>query len=460
MIELAEASDRTIRRELARIAFPIIGSALVTILVATNDAFLLAGASARTLATVVTSSTILIVFAMLVSGVALPAQVLLARAIGSGDPKSGAQASDAALALGLWVATPLAIIAAFGAPWLISSVGGGAVDAPFGETYLRLTLLGVPAIALAAALRGRASGLGATKIILVASITSATIDVGLSLALRHVLGPIGVGIGTVCGQIAGAAVLYYQARKPHATGSKDGQHAVPAVRLAAIFERPRAVHRDVLALGWPEAVFATCTAGAGVVVAFLLSTSPPEHLAASRFLDITASNIMWVFMIGFGAAATTLLAKALGAQELALVRRVIRQALLITAVCAAVGLVVVPLGAPRVIALLANAKIASLASSVIWLVAAQGVFMAVIVVNNAILRAMKDSRTPMFMSLFAEYVVFLPLGLLLTRHYDLQVTAVFIAHLAFWAVFAVVGLVKARAKLRALNPTPVPQLPN
>ncbi|GMA41476.1 MATE family efflux transporter [Mobilicoccus caccae] len=398
-----------IRRELRRIAVPIIGSSLVAIFVSTNDALLLAGVSARTLASVVASSTVLFVVTMLVSGVGLPAQVLAGRALGRGDPRRAGAAAEAALSLGLWVAVPLGVVVALAAHPLLAAVGGTAIDAGFAASYLRLTVLAVPVTAVAAALRGRLAGLGTTRMLLVSALVGAAVDIGASLALRALIGPLGVGMGTVLGQCASAAVLLRAVLRPHdPTAAPDTAAAVPPPSPRCVFSRPGPLHREVLSLGWPEAVLATASAGAGVVVTFLLSTSPPDHLAASRFLEITTGNVLWTVMMGFGAAATTLLARAVGAGDRAAFGAVIRQTLTVTLLAAVVGLLVVPFVVPPLIGVLSTSAIADLARGVVWLAAAQGLLMAVVVVNNAVLRSLKDTRTPMVASLVAEYVVFLP----------------------------------------------------
>lgn len=431
-------------RELFAIAWPIALSGLVTLTISSNDAVLLGSASASVLASVVASSSLQSILAMSVAGLVSSAQILIARAAGAGRRDHAARASSTAIWAGVWIGTAAAVVVAAAGPPVLSLLGGAAIDPVFASRYLQITLLALPFVGLTSALRARVSGLGATRGLFAASAASAAVDILASLTLNALIGPFGVALGTLIGTVSGAAVFLWLVRR-----STSAEIPPPQLRMLLVVS-PRAL-RSLLALGWPEAVFFAASAGAGLVVTWLLSPFSPTLLSAARFLEIASVMVVFTILSSVGAAATTLLGRAAGAADADQWKHVWRSTTAFTLGIGALAILLGPFALPPLLRQITQPQIAAAAQTVVWLAFAQALIMAVQVAMTAGLRSLKDTRGPMAAAIIAEYAVFLPLGWLLTRHYELGLTGVFITHLAYWASALLVCAVRLLPRWRRLS---------
>ncbi|MFV0428788.1 MAG: MATE family efflux transporter [Arachnia sp.] len=436
-------------RDLWRIAWPVILSGLVTLFISGNDAVLLVGSSDKVLASAVAASSIHSVAAMGVTGLGGASQVWISRARGAGPRGDAARNGDTGLWLGLWGGAVSGVFLVLAGPGLLSFLSGSAIDASFAWTYLTVTVVALPFVGIGSALRARLAGLGQARGLLVASVCAAVLDVTVAIVLNQLIGPFGVAIGTIVGSIANVLVLTWFAvrRLPEPTG-------VRAPRAIALIRVGGHDVRDVLALGWPEAILYGASSGAAVVVTWLLSVGPPAELAASRILELTTSSIAWMVLTGIGTAATTLLGHSAGGGDLPGFRRILRHTMSFTLAIAIGILVLGALVYLPVLGLFAPPSVLGASAPVVGLAFAQVPLMALYVPITAALRSMKDTRTPMIASLIAEYAVFLPLGWALTRIIVLGLIGVFIAHLVFWTASVLIVGIRLIARIRTMTATP------
>ena len=439
---------RTVR-DLWQIGWPVILSGLVTLFISGNDAVLLVGSLDEVLSSAVAASSIQSVAAMVVTGLVGASQVLISRATGSGRHDDAAHSGDAGLWLGLWAGVGAAVLLMIAGPTLLSFLSGSAIDASFAHAYLTITLFALPCAGVGSALRSRLAGLGQGRGLFVASVCAAVADVAAAIVRNLGIGPSGVAIGTVIGSLFNALVLAWFAvrRLPESTG-------VPAPRASALVRVHRRDLKDLLTLGWPEAILYGASSGAAVVVTWLLSVGPPADLAASRILELTTTSLAWVVLAGIGTAATTLLGRAAGGGDLPAFLHTLRHTLIFTLAIAAGVLVIGPLVYLPVVGLFAPPSVLEASAPVVWLAFAQIPLMALHVPITSALRAMKDTRTPMLASLIAEYAVFLPLGWVLTRIFLLGLPGVFITHVVFWAVSVLIVGIRLIGRIRTTAAAP------
>lgn len=433
------APDLSTRR-LISVAWPLVLHGLVTIVVSANDVVLLGGAGSLVIASATVASSMLTVLVTGLSAFAIGAQIEGSRARGAGDSRGAVLAASAALRVVAMIGVPVVMAVALAAPLLTREIGGTAVDAGLAATYLRITLCGVPLAVLAGVLRAYATALARTQVVLIASVAAAGTDIAVALALSPILGWRGVAISTVCGYAASAtAFLVWRARLDRADR--------PRMPL-----RSTGAERRLFDLGWPEALLATFSTASGVVVAFVVSGSTSAVLAAVRLLDVQVA-VAWVVMSGIGTALLTLLGEARGAGRDDLFRvAVVSAARLLVLVAGCLFVVGAPLAGP-VVRLVAGPEASAAVgwwgvlawTQVGWLV---GCVLAV-----TICRALRDTRASLVASLAGEYVVFLPLGLLLCRVWSLDVLGVMLAHHAFWITFVAVASWRARSAWRRSKTT-------
>ncbi|MFD4016083.1 MATE family efflux transporter [Streptomyces sp. SH5] len=133
----------------------------------------------------------------------------VARRVGAGDlPAAIRQGMD-----GIWLALLLgAAVVAFAmptAPWLVDIFGASDTATPYAITYLRISILGIPAMLVVLAATGVLRGLQDTRTPLYVAIAGFTANAVLSVTLVHGagLGIAGSAWGTVIAQ-AGMAAAY------------------------------------------------------------------------------------------------------------------------------------------------------------------------------------------------------------------------------------------------------------
>ncbi|MEE1930000.1 MATE family efflux transporter [Streptomyces sp. TRM 70351] len=132
----------------------------------------------------------------------------VARRVGAGDlPAAIRQGMD-----GIWLALLLGVLvvaAAYpAAPALIDAFGASQTAAPHAVTYLRVSLLGIPAMLIVLAATGVLRGLQDTRTPLYVAVGGFTANAGLNAVLVYGagLGIAGSALGTVAAQCAMAAV--------------------------------------------------------------------------------------------------------------------------------------------------------------------------------------------------------------------------------------------------------------
>ena len=133
----------------------------------------------------------------------------VARQVGAGDRRAAA-----ALGMdGLWLAAGLGVgLALLGialAPLIVDAMGASANVRPYALTYLRISLLGAPALLVALAGAGYLRGVQDTRTTLVIAVASNALNLVLELLLVYTfdLGIAGSAWGTVAAQWAAAAAF-------------------------------------------------------------------------------------------------------------------------------------------------------------------------------------------------------------------------------------------------------------
>lgn len=391
-------------RRLVRLAWPMVLYGLVQAFVTANDALLLGTAGSAAIASAAASGAVMTVVVFFFSGLGgTGGQILVSRLWGADDAKGAAAVTERVTLLVVALTLPvLAVITVVAAP-LLAAIGGSAIDVPLAAAMLRICLPGALAACLGGVLRGYATGIGATRVVMAASITAAAVDVGVSVTLLLAgMGPLAVSVGTAIGMIASAAVLISWATRRRRRGE-------PGPALLAARRHPWRSTSEVWRVGWPEALLGTFSAGAAVVVTVLMSRSAPSQLAASRVIEATTS-LGWTVLSGIGTAGLTLLGQALGASATAAYRRVLKTILIVGGAATALLLVVGPLLTGAYLSTSFDDEVVQTARPVLLLAWSQVVWNLISTVLLGICRSHKDTKASLRASLSAEYLVFLPVG--------------------------------------------------
>lgn len=196
-------------REILRLALPALGALIAEPLFLLADTAIIGHLGTPQLAGLGIAATILATLVNVSIFLAYGTTAAVARMLGAGDMRGALrQGID-----GCWLAVLIGLITvAVGVPavpWVVSLFGPAPEVAQHAETYLRISLFGIPAMLLVLAATGVLRGLQDTRTPLVVAASGAAGNVALNVLLVYGLGLgiAGSAIGTVIAQTAMAAVF-------------------------------------------------------------------------------------------------------------------------------------------------------------------------------------------------------------------------------------------------------------
>ncbi|MFE3763463.1 MATE family efflux transporter [Streptomyces sp. NPDC059104] len=202
-----KAAPRRHDREILALAVPAFGALVAEPLFVMADSAIVGHLGTPQLAGLGIAAALLTTAVSVFVFLAYATTAAVARRVGAGDLRAAIrQGMD-----GIWLALLLggAVVAAVlpGAPRLVSLFGASDTVAPYAETYLRISALGIPAMLVVLAATGVIRGLQDTRTPLYVAIGGFALNGALNVALVYGagLGIAGSAWGTVAAQCAMAA---------------------------------------------------------------------------------------------------------------------------------------------------------------------------------------------------------------------------------------------------------------
>ena len=194
-------------REIVRLALPAFGALAAEPLYILVDTAIVGHLGTNPLAGLAVAGTVLTATFAIFNFLAYSTTGAVARQVGAGNRRAAAENGVD----GLWLATGLGVglaVLAF-APVIVDAMGASARVHPFAQTYLRLSIVGAPALLITLAGAGYLRGLQDTRTTLVIAVVSNAANVVIELFFVYGLdlGIAGSAWGTVLAQY-GAALAY------------------------------------------------------------------------------------------------------------------------------------------------------------------------------------------------------------------------------------------------------------
>ncbi len=338
----------------------------------------------------------------------------------------------------LWLAMGMGVLLWFGvrhAGPLIDLIGVDPGLRRDVDAFLHAISWGAPALTCYFALRGLSEGLSMTLPSMFFSLAGLCVLAPLGYVLmfgKFGLEPQGA---RGCG-IATALVLWmemlgfalYVSRHPNYRGLNLGERFDPPI--------PRRI-ADLLWIGLPMAVTLLAEGGLFVAVALALGTLG-ETVVASHQVALNIASVFFMIPLGLAMAITVRVGNAVGRGDAVGVRYAgfCGIALTLGTQMVSAGLM---LSLPHLIASLytRDAAVIALATQLIVLA---GVFQfsdGIQVASNGALRGLKDTRAPMAMTLFAYWVIGMPVGWWLAFRHGLGARGMWMGLVAGLSVAAI-----------------------
>lgn len=420
------AKERRLRRgEVWALALPIIGGMTSQNVLNLVDTAMVGQLGSAALAGVGLSSFINFMAMAAVTGLSIAVQAIAARRVGEGRLSEAAIPLNGGLLLSLLIGVPISVVLILIAPWLFAQLNPDPAVAAQGVPYLQMRLLSVFALGMNFSFRGYWSAVKRAHLYMGTLIWMHSLNIALNYCLIFgkfglpEMGTAGAGLGTTIALCIGTATYFWLARK----------HASDAGFLK---RRPsRAELKAQLKLGVPAMAQQLLFAAGFVVLFWIVGKIGTAELAAANVLvNITLLTVLPG--IGFGLAAATLAAQALGRKEVDDAYRwmwdVFRQSVyLLTPFALAFilipGVILTPfLKTPELVAL-AKLPLQMIGATVI------GDALGMILMNT--LLGVGATRTVLKVAVGLQWGLFLPLAYLLGPVLGLGLNAVWLAMIVY-----------------------------
>ncbi|MGN6325312.1 MATE family efflux transporter [Pseudolysinimonas sp.] len=302
-------------REIAALAVPALGALVAEPLFLATDSALVGHLGATQLAGLGVAGTILQTAIGLLIFLAYATTPAVARRLGAGDERGAIRAGIDGMWLALGVGVVLAAVGWVTAPALAGAFGAGARTTAAAVVYLRIAVLGLPAMLIVTAAVGLFRGLQDTRTPLVIAVIGFATNAGLNALLIY---PVGWGIagsaaGTVVAQTGMATTCVVIAVR---TARRTGAGLRPGVA---------GVSSSALTGGW--LLVRTASLRVALVATVVVATREGTTTLAAQQVVFTLFSTLALALDAFAIAGQALTGHGLGAADVPRVRAVVRRLL-------------------------------------------------------------------------------------------------------------------------------------
>jgi putative MATE family efflux protein len=244
-------------REILRLAVPAFGALAAEPLYILVDTAIVGHLGTSPLAGLAVAGTVLTATFAIFNFLAYSTTGAVARQVGAGDRRAAAELGVDSLWLATALGLALTVLGVVFAPWIVDVMGASPTVHPLAVTYLRISVLGAPALLITLAGAGYLRGLQDTRTTLVIAVTSNAFNVVIEVVFVYGLdlGIAGSAWGTVIAQL-GAAFAYLAV----AARTVRAEHASVRPQAAGIRAAARVGGRLVIRTGSLLAAFLAATA--------------------------------------------------------------------------------------------------------------------------------------------------------------------------------------------------------
>ncbi|MFF9339217.1 MULTISPECIES: MATE family efflux transporter [unclassified Streptomyces] len=235
----SKAALRRHDREILSLALPAFGALVAEPLFLMVDSAIVGHLGTPQLAGLAIAGALLSTAVSVFVFLAYATTAAVARRVGSGDlPAALRQGID-----GIWLALLLGIavvaVTLPTAPWLVEAFGASDTAAPYATTYLRVSLLGIPAMLIVLAATGVLRGLQDTRTPLYVAVGGFAVNGALNVGLVYGagLGIAGSAWGTViaqCGMAAAYLVVVVRGARRHGASLRPDAAGIRASAQAGV----------------------------------------------------------------------------------------------------------------------------------------------------------------------------------------------------------------------------------
>jgi putative MATE family efflux protein len=307
------SGEREIRKRVLGLAWPMIGENFLETLLGIIDTLLVAGLGAVAIAGVGSALQVMFFLISALSALAVGSAVLVAQAIGSGDPARAGRLARQSLIWSVLVSIPLTICGYLLSGPIMDVFGLEPQVAQIGVHYLQVTM-GTVVVLVALFIGGgvlRGAGDSRTPMIVTAVANLVNVALAYGLIYGHfglpAMGAVGSAWATFLARSFALVLLLAALWRGRSGVTISG---------AGGWRPDFGVARQVLSIGIPAALEQVLATSGFLVLALVVARLGTDVLAAQR-ITFNALSLSFLPGIGFGIAATALVGQSVGARRIA-----------------------------------------------------------------------------------------------------------------------------------------------
>ncbi|MFI7285377.1 MATE family efflux transporter [Streptomyces anulatus] len=226
-------------REIVALAVPAFGALVAEPLFVMVDSAVVGHLGTPQLAGLGIAAALLMTAVSIFVFLAYATTAAVARRVGAGDLPAAIRQGMDGIWLALLLGAAVVALAVPTAPWLVDIFGASDTAAPYAITYLRISILGIPAMLVVLASTGVLRGLQDTRTPLYVAIGGFTVNAALNVALVYGagLGIAGSAWGTVIAQVGMAAaylVVVIRGARKHGASLRPDAAGIRASARAGV----------------------------------------------------------------------------------------------------------------------------------------------------------------------------------------------------------------------------------
>ncbi|HRQ65737.1 MAG TPA: MATE family efflux transporter [Xanthomonadaceae bacterium] len=394
-------------RASVRLALPLMLAQLSLMSMNVVDTVLAGHHGAASLGAVAVGSALWSLVMLILLGVLMAVPAFVAQLVGAGRRGDTAPLFRQALWLGLALSLPLFVLVRSTQPLLLA-IGIEPEQVPLIDGFLKGVSWGTPAVALFMVQRGLSDGLSLTRPGMYFGVLGLALLVPLGWAMMFGRmgfaegGPAGLGRATAVVlwvQALGLA-LYLRLRRHYRDLDLFGRLERPD---------PRQLF-DLLRIGVPMGVTVFMEGSLFVVSALMVGVLGALTVAAHQIANNVAS-VAFMVPLGLAMASTVRVGEAVGRDDARGVRYAAYAGLGMTLLLQSLSATVLFLAPMAIVGLYTpDPAVRAIAAQLIFYAAVFQFSDGIQVACNGALRGLKDTRVPMILTLFAYWLVGMPLG--------------------------------------------------
>ena len=290
-------------REIARLAIPALGALVAEPLYVLTDTAIVGHLGTPQLGGLAVATGILLTLYAVFVFLAYGTTAAVSRLLGAGDEREAAHQAVQSLWLAALIGAGLVVVGLVGADALVALMGADGAVRTNALVYLRISLLGVPALLLVLAGTGYLRGLQDTRTPLVVAVGTGALNLVLEVVLVYGFDQ-GIGasaLTTVVAQWVGAAVYLHRA------GWAARVHGVGLAPHPASLRRLGAVGRDLM--------LRTVALRASLVVTIAVATRMGDVDVAAHQVAFELWSFLALALDAIAIAGQAMVGRALGAGD-------------------------------------------------------------------------------------------------------------------------------------------------